>query len=213
MFAPERGVENPIIRRAVGLCEEQGMKVIYHADTVEVWFSPTNKRFYTVWGQFLADAETIFGDKLHNQSADAAPARNGFGIRANGAAADHATPAGDAGEAPHAVVAELATLKREMKILERAIRVVGMQRDEWKKEADTLRQELETSRAEMTNLLQSNASLMASAGGVDRYKMVRQVIVRRLHPDVAGTDDEKAYREKLFKTIWKEVEALDRKGS
>ena len=59
MFAPERGVENPIIRRAVGLCEEQGMKVIYHADTVEVWFSPTNKRFYTVWGQFLADAETM----------------------------------------------------------------------------------------------------------------------------------------------------------
>ncbi len=33
----------------------------------------------------------------------------------------------------------MATLKREMKILERAIRVVGMQRDEWKKEADTLR--------------------------------------------------------------------------
>ncbi|MEJ0048279.1 MAG: hypothetical protein WDN04_20760 [Rhodospirillales bacterium] len=38
----------------------------------------------------------------------------------------------------------------------------------------------------MTNLLQSNASLMASAGGVDRYKQVRQIIVRRLHPDVAG---------------------------
>ena len=212
MFAPERGVENPIIRRAIGLCEEQGMKVVYHADTVEVWFSPTNKRFYTVWNQFLADAETIFGDKLHNHPAEDGAARNGFGVRANGAAAERATPGSEAGEPPHGMVAEMATLKREMKILERAIRVVGMQRDEWKKEADTLRQELETSRAEMANILQSNASLMAAVGGVDRYKMVRQIIVRRLHPDVAGTDDEKAYRGELFKTIWKEIEALDKKG-
>ena len=188
------------------------MKVVYHADTVEVWFSPTNKRFYTVWNQFLADAETIFGDKLHNQPAEAGPARNGFGSRGDGGAGAQHPHADGAHERDAAIVAEMATLKREMKILERAIRVVGMQRDEWKKEADTLRQELETSRAEMTNILQSNASLMAAAGGVDRYKMVRQVIVRRLHPDVAGTDEEKAYREKLFKTIWKEIEALDKKG-
>jgi hypothetical protein len=203
-------VENPIIRRAIGLCEEQGMKVVYHPDTVEVWFSPTNKRFYTVWSQFLADAETIFGDQLHNQTG-AAAARNGFGTRGDAAAAARPPRADATGEPDAAMAAELATLKREMKILERAIRVVGMQRDEWKKEADTLRDEVESSRAEMTSILQSNASLMAAAGGVDRYKMVRQIIVRRLHPDVAGTDEEKAHREKLFKTIWKEIEALDKK--
>ncbi len=186
------------------------MKVVYHPDTVEVWFSPTNKRFYTVWSQFLADAENIFGEALHNNGAEG-PARNGFGTRGDSAVAERLKRPEAAVDPDAALVAEMATLKREMKILERAIRVVGMQRDEWKKEADTLRDQLESSRTEMTNLLQSNASLMASAGGVDRYKQVRQIIVRRLHPDVAGTDEEKAYREKLFKTIWKEIEALDKK--
>jgi hypothetical protein len=40
---------------------------------------------------------------------------------------------------------------------------------------------------------------------------VRQIIVRRLHPDIPGTDLEKAVREKLFKTIWSEIEVLDNK--
>lgn len=209
MFAPERGAENPIIRRALALCEEAGMKVTYHPDTVEVWFSATNKRFYTVWSQFLADAEVMFGAKLHEAPADAAPARNGFGHR-NGAANGFADslPNFDHGDPP-----ETASMKRELKILERAIKVVGMQRDEWKREAERLREELDNSRSQMANMLTNGATLSpGTAAAPDRYRQVRQIIARRLHPDVPGSDDEKAYREKLFKSIWQEIEVLDRKG-
>jgi hypothetical protein len=202
LFAPERGVENPIIRRAIGLCEEAGMKVIYHEDTVEVWFAPNNKRFYTIWSQFLADAEAIFGDRMVTPPAAEPPARNGFGSRGAAVAEAPATRADAASE-------ELKKLRGEIKLLERAIRVVGMQRDEWKKEADRLTEELAETRTEVAQLIEARGSL--SSTGPDRYKAVRQIIVRRLHPDVPGTDEEKSYREKLFKTIWQEIEVLDKK--
>lgn len=201
MFAPERGVENPIIRRAIGLCEEAGMKVIYHEDTVEVWFAPNKKRFYTIWSQFLADAEAIFGDRMHGAGQDG-PAANGFGNRAASGMA------GSQINLSHGDSEEIRKLRSEIKLLERAIRVVGMQRDEWKKEADRLTEELTATRAEVAQLLEARASVSA---GSDRYKQVRQIIVRRLHPDVPGTDEEKAYRETLFKTIWREIEQLDKR--
>ncbi len=209
MFAPERGVENPIIRRAISLCEDAGMKVVYHEDTVEVWFAPNNRRFYTIWSQFLADAEAIFGDRMHAPAATNAPTRSGFGNRASeqgdtAVAEQRAAPAPDAQAA-----AELARLKSELKILERAIKVVGMQREEWKKEAESLREQLSETRVEVANLME--ARMANSPGGTDRYKAIRQVIVRRLHPDIPGSDEEKAYREKLFKMIWKEIEILDKK--
>jgi hypothetical protein len=195
------------------------MKIIYHEDTVEVWFAPNNKRFYTIWSQFLADAEAIFGDRMHapapalvgaGASADggAAPARSGFGSRAS----DRADPLLDEQRAAvdASTVAELARLKSELKILERAIRVVGMQREEWKKEAESLREQLTETRSEMANMIEARAA-MSSGGGTDRYKQIRQVIVRRLHPDIPGSDEEKSYREKLFKMIWKEIEILDKK--
>jgi hypothetical protein len=236
VFAPERGVENPIIRRAVELCEAAGMKVIYHEDTVEVWFSPDKKRFYTIWSQFLADAETVFGARLHEAPETAAPARSSFGNRgartpelagvgaeasgsfSNGQAHgyangfDSAPPrrAADLGPPDSAAAEEIANLKRELKVLERAIRVVGMQSEEWKREAEVARQELESARAEMANMVEARMAL--SGQGPDRYKQVRQIIIKRLHPDIAGTDDEKAYREKLFKSIWRDIEALDRRG-
>jgi len=206
VFAPERGVENPIIRRAIGLCEESGMKVVYHEDTVEVWFAPNNKRFYTIWSQFLADAEAIFGDRMHATAVAEPPARNGFGNRHAGMAEGQTTfaPAPDFGAAE-----EIKKLKGEIKLLERAIRVVGMQRDEWKKEADRLTEELNGKRTEIAQLMEARVGM--APGGPDRYKQVRQIIVRRLHPDVPGSDEEKSYREKLFKTIWSEIEVLDRK--
>jgi hypothetical protein len=202
LFAPERGVENPIIRRAIGLCEESGMKVIYHEDTVEVWFAPNNKRFYTIWSQFLADAEAIFGDRMVTPPAAEPPARNGFGSR-GAAVAEAAIAQADA------ATDEVKKLRGEIKLLERAIRVVGMQRDEWKKEADRLTEELTETRTEVAQLIEARGSI--SSTGPDRYKAVRQIIVRRLHPDVPGTDEEKSYREKLFKTIWQEIEVLDKK--
>ncbi len=211
LFAPERGVENPIIRRAISLCEDAGMKIVYHEDTVEVWFAPNNRRFYTIWSQFLADAEAIFGDRMHAPAATTAPARNGFGNRG----ADHGDTAvaeqrSAAAAAPDAqLTAELTRLKTELKILERAIKVVGMQREEWKKEAESLREQLSETRVEVANLME--ARMANSPGGTDRYKAIRQVIVRRLHPDIPGSDEEKAYREKLFKMIWKEIEILDKK--
>ncbi len=206
MFAPERGVENPIIRRAIGLCEESGMKVIYHEDTVEVWFAPNNKRFYTIWSQFLADAEAIFGDRMHARPAEAdGEVRNGFGHRGGGVAEAQAPRAA----VDESAAEELKKLRGEIKLLERAIRVVGMQRDEWKREADRLTEELSGTRSEIANLIEARGAM--SSSGPDRYKQVRQIIVRRLHPDVPGTDEEKSYREKLFKTIWQEIEVLDKK--
>ena len=181
------------------------MKVIYHEDTVEVWFAPNNKRFYTIWSQFLADAEAIFGDRMVTPPAAEPPARNGFGSRGAATAVAEA-PLAHGGSAADE---ELKKLRGEIKLLERAIRVVGMQRDEWKKEVDRLTEELAETRTEVTHLIEARGAF--SSTGPDRYKAVRQIIVRRLHPDVPGTDEEKSYRETLFKTIWKEIEVLDKK--
>jgi hypothetical protein len=218
LFQPQKGVENPIIRRAMDLCEESGMKVTYHEDSVEVWFAPNNKRFYTIWSQFLADAEAIFGDRMHDQTKSAGNGRAGFGNRGGAAPETVATVdrrAGDRAEpAPKhngegSPYDDIARLRGEMKVLERAIKVVGMQREEWKREAELLKEQLEAVRVEAAQM--AEARLNQSGSGVDRYKQVRQIIVRRLHPDIAGTDEEKSYREKLFKTIWSEIELLDRK--
>ncbi len=217
MFQPNKGVENPIIRRAMDLCEESGMKVTYHEDSVEVWFAPNNKRFYTIWSQFLADAEKIFGDRMHDQAKAAGNGRGGFGNRAAAAGEtatlERAKPA-ENGHAGHQAngsgvsLDEVAKLRGELKVLERAIKVVGMQREEWKREAELLKEQLEATRIEAAQIVEARLN---QTPGVDRYKQVRQIIVRRLHPDIPGTDEEKAYREKLFKTIWSEIEVLDRK--
>jgi len=233
VFAPERGVENPIIRRAIELCDQSGMRVVYHEDTVEVWFAPDKKRFYTTWSQFLADAETIFGARMHDvPETDAeAPPRPIFGHRRAepalaAAAASPTQPEAAAVTAAQPALAgaqsrvdvngagadhggELARLRGEIKILERAIKVVGMQAEEWKREVAALREELDTTRAEAANMAEARAALAGT--GPDRYKLARQIIVRRLHPDVAGTPEEKAYREKMFKSIWTEIEVLDKK--
>ena len=223
MFQPQKGVENPIIRRAMDLCEESGMKVTYHEDSVEVWFAPNNKRFYTIWSQFLADAEKIFGDRMHDQVKPAAGGRGGFGSRvdrsADAAVMTEVRPASAAANAPASGAPrpngdgspydEIARLKGELRVLERAIKVVGMQREEWKREAEGLKEQLENVRIEAAQI--AEARLNQAGPGVDRYKQVRQIIVRRLHPDIPGSDDEKAYREKMFKTIWSEIEVLDRK--
>ena len=235
MFAPQKGVENPIIRRAMDLCDEAGMKVTYHEDSVEVWFAPNNKRFYTIWSQFLADAEAIFGDRLIDQVKPDGQPRAGFGNRAEApsdtalafdrrvnttdrraAAPGHVrhTNGQDTHVPPEintsaTVHDEVARLRGELRVLERAIKVVGMQREEWKREAEGLKEQLEGVRIEAAQI--AEARLNSSGPGVDRYKMVRQIIVRRLHPDIPGTDEEKSTREKLFKTIWSEIEVLDRK--
>ncbi len=229
MFAPKKGLENPIIKRAIDLCEEAGMKVVFHEDTVEVWFSPTNKRFYTIWSQFLADAEGMFGARMHDQSKPDAPSPGLFGRRRDETAAPPAAPpaaakangVGDTAaqmaippirsDEVEALRQENANLKREMKILERAIRVVGMQSEEWKKEAEARQVELDKVREEVANLVAARGAMATGGSGVDRYKQLRQTIVRRLHPDVAGTDEEKSYREKMFKSIWTEIEVLDKK--
>lgn len=177
------------------------MKVIYHEDTVEVWFAPNNKRFYTVWSQFLTDAEAIFGDRMHTRKPDDPPHQNGQNGFGKSLGLAELTPGAEAAE-------EMRKLRSEIKLLERAIRVVGMQRDEWKKESDRLKEELAATRTEVTQLMEARGAM---ASGSDRYKQVRQIIVRRLHPDGPGTDEEKAYRERLFKTIWKEIEVLDKR--
>ena len=256
MFQPQKGIENPIIRRAMHLCDESGMKVTYHEDSVEVWFAPNNKRFYTIWSQFLADAEAIFGDRLINEVKPDGQPRAGFGNRAdkspnaawhnapgaerhdssilerhadgraaephgasvqrytNGATAERQSASQDLHVPPQVNGAaspydEIAKLRTELRVLERAIKVVGMQREEWKREAETLKEQLEIVRTEAAQM--AEARLNQAGPGVDRYKMVRQIIVRRLHPDIPGTDEEKSTREKLFKTIWSEIEVLDRK--
>lgn len=235
MFAPERGVENPIVRRAVELCDQAGMKIIYHEDAVEVWFSPAKKRIYTTWSQFLADAENLFGPRLHDAPETPAPVRAAFGNRRASDPASELAPALAMAEAtaapgrhPHinghaaaeaprpsaprpddATQAELTRLRTEIRVLERAIKVVGMQSEEWKRETEAARRELETTRAEMANMVDARMSL---SGQPDRYKQVRQIIVKRLHPDIHGTDEEKAYREKMFKSIWQDIEALDRRS-
>lgn len=233
MFAPERGVENPIIRRAIELCDQSGMRVIYHEDTVEVWFAPEKKRFYTTWSQFLADAETIFGARMHEvpeTEVEAAP-RPIFGHRRStdaelaSAAAAPAPPTNGAASPqpgfadaqarldtppPTEAAGELTRLRNEIRILERAIKVVGMQAEEWKREVAALRDEIDTTRAEAANMAEARAAL--AGNGPDRYKMARQIIVRRLHPDIPGSDEEKSYRERLFKSIWQDIEALDKRG-
>jgi hypothetical protein len=215
LFQPSKGVENPIIRRAMELCEESGMRVTYHEDSVEVWFAPNNKRFYTIWSQFLADAEAIFGDRMHDDAKTAGNGRAGFGSRGQGgdtAVATETRPRAEAAPKPqdgHSPYDDIAKLRSELKLLERAIKVVGMQREEWKKEAEALKEKLESVRVESAQM--AEARLNQAGPGIDRYKQARQIIVRRLHPDIPGTDEEKGYREKLFKTIWSEIEVLDRK--
>ncbi len=226
------------------LCDESGMKVTYHEDSVEVWFAPNNKRFYTIWSQFLADAEAIFGDRLIDQVKENGQPRAGFGNRAgqqqaepppapdrrvndtdrraqspaparpgNGHAPErpahidtHVPPKVNGAASPYD---EIAKLRGEVRVLERAIKVVGMQREEWKREAESLKEQIELVRLEAAQM--ADARLNQAGAGVDRYKMVRQIIVRRLHPDIPGTDEEKSTREKLFKAIWSEIEVLDRK--
>jgi hypothetical protein len=216
VFQPHKGVENPIIRRAMDLCEESGMKVTYHEDSVEVWFAPNNKRFYTIWSQFLADAESIFGDRMHEEVKTNGGGRAGFGSRVDGSGETAVfverrakPPAAAAMPMSESAYDELAKLRAEKKVLERAIKVVGMQREEWKREAEQLKEQLELVRVEAAQI--AEARLNQAGPTVDRYKQVRQIIVRRLHPDIPGTDEEKGHREKLFKTIWSEIEILDRK--
>jgi hypothetical protein len=202
VFAPKKGRENPMIRRALDMCEAQGIQVVYHEDTVEVRYAANNKRFYTMWSQFLADAEKIFGDRMHVAPEPAAqPSYGGF-----------AEPSGQIFGQPQAVSNpdledQIRKLKAEIRLLERAVRVSALQSEEWKKEVDLLKQELEHTRTEVKYM----GDARGTSGGPDRYKSVRQIIVRRLHPDLPGSDQEKAYREKLFKTIWSEIEVLDNK--
>lgn len=237
MFQPERGRENPVIRRAIDLYHQSGIAVIFHQDTVEVRFASNNKRFYPTWSQFLDDAAAIFGDRLPGGSGagigldggdpakDAAAKPNGA---ANGAAApdpeaeekarraaEAVAAAEAASQASEAVVEaeepktpeeQIRALRREVKLLKRAIKVVGMQREEWEREALNTRQMLESAREDMRTMAQNRT---ASQTG-DRYRQLRQVLVRRLHPDAPGTPEEKRVREQIFKMIWKEVEHLDR---
>ncbi len=186
-----------MIRRALDICEAQGIQVVYHEDTVEVRYAANNKRFYTMWSQFLADAEKIFGDRIHataEQPGMAAPPQAPiFG---------QPKPETNAGHEE-----ELRKLRAEIRLLERAVRVSATQSEEWKKECEILKHELELTRTEAKYL----GDARGNSAGPDRYKSVRQIIVRRLHPDIPGTDVEKAVREKLFKTIWSEIEILDNK--
>ncbi len=213
MFQPQRGIDNPIIRRAMALCDEAGMKITYHEDSVEVWFAPDNKRFYTIWSQFLADAEAIFGDRLIDQFNRTGQPRAGFGNRGSHPA-EAGSPANGHDSPPHlnsspSHASEIAKLRAEIRLLERAVKVVGMQREEWKREAGSMKEQLELVRVQAAQMVE--ARLSQAGPGVDRYKMVRQIIVRRLHPDIPGSDEEKSTREKLFKTIWNEIELLDRR--
>ncbi len=208
MFAPESGCEDPVIRQALALCDTAGIDVTYHEDSIEVRFGVNNTRFYTLWPHFLADVRALFGDRMDDPDqaeASAAPALAaaaapvGFGKRGAAPGRSQPGPSGHTAE-------QVRTLKAQIKLLERAIKVVGMQRDEWQKEAESLRQEMETMRADLRNGAAARSALL----GGDRYKQVRQIIVRRLHPDVFGTAEEKQYRETLFKTIWGEIEQLDK---
>ncbi len=237
MFQPEKGRENPVIRRAIDLYHQSGIAVVFHQDTVEVRFASNNKRFYPTWSQFLDDAAAIFGDRLPGGSgagttldADASAkdgAKDGAGkddapkvsntdpnperaakdeAAAAAIAAAEAAAVTDTPAAPATPEEQLRALKREVKLLKRAIKVVGMQREEWEREAVTSREALETAREDMRTMAQNRTA----SNGTDRYRQLRQTIVRRLHPDVPGTPDEKRVRETLFKQIWKEVEHLDR---
>ncbi len=230
MFAPARGVENPIVRRAVELCDRAGMKIVYHEDAVEVWFSQDEKRVYTTWSQFLADTERLFGDSMQNKLPTEPPARGMFGTvaamtgpsdmngHANGYGNGHAPPnfhagiAAPAGAAPADATAqaEIKRLRGEVKLLERAIRVVGMQSEEWKRELESARQEMDKARAEMAQMMQARLTL--SPQGPDRYRMLRQAIIKRLHPDIASSRDERVYREMMFKAIWQDIEEIDKKA-
>jgi hypothetical protein len=226
VFAPARGVENPIVRRAVELCDQAGMKIIYHEDAVEVWFSPDKKRFYTTWNQFLTDTEKLFGERMQEPPEAEAPARVLFGHRApsaeptavNGHTNGHAQlnehaeiVAPESAASPDAAAqAEIKRLRAEVKLLERAIKVVGMQSEEWKRETERARQETETARAEVAMMVEARVALAAQ--GPDRYKMLRQIIVKRLHPDISSSPEERVYREKMFKSIWQDIEAIDKKA-
>jgi len=237
VFQPERGRENPVIARAIDLYHQSGIAVVFHADTVEVRFASNNKRFYPTWSQFLDDAAAIFGDRLpggtgaginldtdmpgtekpSEKSAASAPGGVPQSVRAEREAiaatklkaAEEAVAAAEAAEVtelPPSDDEQIKALKREIRLLKRAIKVVGTQREEWEREAVNAREALESARDDMRSMAQNKST----ANGADRYRQLRQVVVRRLHPDVPGTPDEKRVREQLFKQIWKEVEHLDR---
>jgi hypothetical protein len=204
------------------------MKIVYHEDAVEVWFSPDKKRFYTTWSQFLTDAEKLFGDRMQDPPETEMPARGLFGNRAaepqpanghaNGHTNGHAHPNGHAeiiapdaaAPADAAAQAEIKRLRAEVRLLERAIKVVGMQSEEWKREIETARQEMDKTRAEMAQIVEARVALAASQGP-DRYKMLRQLIVKRLHPDISSSPQERVYRETMFKSIWQDIEVIDKK--
>jgi hypothetical protein len=208
--------------------------VIFPQDTVEVRVASNNKRFYPTWSQFLDDAAAIFGERLPGGSG-AGIGLDGAGkegaAKANGADQSDAPPAEPTPEqvekerqAQEAIAAAeaaaiepieetpatpeelLKRLKREVKLLKRAIKVVGMQREEWEREALSARGQLEQARDDIKTMTQNKTA----SQGSDRYRSLRQVIVRKLHPDAPGTPEEKRVREQIFKTIWKEVEHLDR---
>jgi hypothetical protein len=205
------------------------MKIVYHEDAVEVWFSQGEKRVYTTWSQFLTDAEKRFGDRMQEPPETEPPMRGMFGSRAamtrssdanghaNGYGNGHAQPNIHAGIAaptsaaqPDAAAqAEIKRLRGEVKLLERAIKVVGMQSEEWKRELESARQEMDKARAEMAQMMQARLTL--SPQGPDRYKMLRQAIIKRLHPDIASSRDERVYREQMFKAIWQDIEDIDKK--
>jgi hypothetical protein len=202
------------------------MKIVYHEDAVEVWFSPDKKRFYTTWSQFLTDTEKLFGDRMQEPPETEAPARGLFGNRAaaaeplaaNGHTNGHAQPNGhaeivateSAAPADAAAQAEIKRLRAEVKLLERAIKVVGMQSEEWKREIETARHEMDKARAEMAQMVEARVAL-AALQGPDRYKMLRQIIVKRLHPDISSSPQERVYREAMFKSIWQDIEVIDKK--
>ncbi len=202
MFAPKKGRENPMIRRALDICEAQGIQVVYHEDTVEVRYAANNKRFYTMWSQFLADAEKIFGDRMLATPPEPTAAQPGMSAGPQQPIFGQPKPETNAGQEE-----EIRKLRAEIRLLERAVRVSATQSEEWKKECELLKHELELTRTEAKYLGEARGN----NAGPDRYKQVRQIIVRRLHPDIPGTDVEKAVREKLFKVIWSEIEVLDNK--
>ncbi len=249
MLQPEKGREKPVIRRALDLYAADNIPVIYHKDTVEVRFAEKNVRLYSTWSQFLADAESLFGDRLLDRfaaanaaaaaAAEPAPftefpkgpkappageafrAYPGFGPTAEPAANGAEKPAEPSGEGvktstpswdPKAPPAEqIRALRTQLRVMEKAVYVVGTQSEEAKKEIAKLQRQLAAAKTEIDYLSENRPKAFGNAP--DRYKQLRQVIVRKLHPDVAGTDLEKQVRESLFKAIWSEIETLDKNKS
>jgi len=68
---------------------------------------------------------------------------------------------------------------------------------------------MDKARAEMAQMVEARVALAAQ--GPDRYKMLRQIIVKRLHPDISSSPQERIYRETMFKSIWQDIEVIDKK--